>query len=189
MLPDNLKLIVDKEKEIKISFEEANKDVLICIIDENDEVIGEVTSLFCELRGLEANTDYCFTVTAANDTMESEKSEPACAKTLDVALPDEPGEDEETTTLAAPVVTATASNDSTIVLTWDAVEGAKTYNVYQGMMKLLSVVETTHTVTGLQAGREYCFTVTAVNSYGESEHSNEECATTPSVSDPDDEER
>jgi hypothetical protein len=71
--------------------------------------------------------------------MESEKSAPACAKTLDVALPDEPGEeDEETTTLAAPTnLRATIRQDVPgfkykyeITMAWDAVEGAKGYEVY-----------------------------------------------------------
>ena len=113
-------------------------------IYENDEVIGEVTTLFCELRGLEANTNYCFTVTAANDTMESEMSEPACATTLDVALPDEPGDGEEpeepadTTLLAAPQnLRAVIRQDVPgysykyeITMMWDAVEGAKGYDVF-----------------------------------------------------------
>ena len=73
---------------------------------------------------------------------------------------------------------AEALTDSTIELTWDAVEGAKTYAVYQGMIKLLTVAEPTHIVTGLQAGIEYCFTVTAINDGGESAKSAQACATT-----------
>ena len=123
-------------------------------IYENDEVIGDVTSLFCELRGLEANTEYCFTVTAANDTLESEMSEPACTKTLDVALPEEPeepGDDPiepeqpaDSTTLAAPTnLRAIVEQDLAdypaykykITMMWDAVEGAQGYDVYVNTTK------------------------------------------------------
>ena len=100
---------------------------------------------------------------------ESAKSSEVCATTFE-AKPEAP---------AAPSnLKAEALTESTIKLTWDAVEGAKIYNVYQGIVKLLSVSETTHIATSLQAGREYCFTVTAVNDGGESAKSEEVCATT-----------
>ena len=143
-------------------------------IYENDEVIGEVTSLFCELRGLEANTDYCFTVTAANDTDESEMSEPACAKTLDVALPDEPGEDEETGVPAAPIATVTVSYD-TIQIRWEPVAGATSYRLYYNN-KVQDEFEDASVDVQVPTAGKYCFTITAVNAFGESEHSNEICA-------------
>ena len=74
-------------------------------------------------------------------------------------------------TLAAPVVTATATSDTTIVLTWNVVEGAATYNVYQGTDTVAiatAVKDTTYTVSGLKAETEYSFTVTAVNDTVES---------------------
>ena len=78
----------------------------------------------------------------------------------------------------APVVTATASSSSTIALTWAAVEGATSYKVYQGEEVLATVTETTYTVTGLEAEKEYCFNVTAINEVGESAKSENACATT-----------
>ena len=121
------------------------------------------------VEGLEAGTNYCFTVTAVNGDKESAKSSEVCATTFE-AKPEAP---------AAPSnLKAEALTESTIKLTWDAVEGAQIYNVYQGIVKLLSVSETTHIATSLQAGREYCFTVTAVNDGGESAKSEDDCATT-----------
>ena len=143
-------------------------------IYENDEVIGDVTTLFCELRGLEANTNYCFTVTAANDTMESEMSEPACATTLDVALPDEPGDGEETGVPAAPVATVTVSYD-TIQIRWEPVEGATSYRLYYNN-KVQDEFEDASVDVQVPTVGKYCFTITAVNAFGESEHSNEICA-------------
>ena len=79
----------------------------------------------------------------------------------------------------APVVKANATGETTIVLTWDAVEGATSYNVYQGTEVLAqALTTTTYTVEGLKAETQYCFTVTAVNEVGESEKSEEACATT-----------
>ena len=143
-------------------------------IYENDEVIGDVTTLFCEFRGLEANTNYCFTVTAANDTMESEMSEPACATTLDVALPDEPGDGEETGVPAAPVATVTVSYD-TIQIRWEPVEGATSYRLYYNN-KVQDEFEDASVDVQVPTVGKYCFTITAVNAFGESEHSNEICA-------------
>ena len=78
-----------------------------------------------------------------------------------------------------PVVTANATNDSTLVLTWESVENAMTYNVYQGTDTIAkNLSDTTYIVTGLLPGIEYCFTITASNISGESEKSDEVCAKT-----------
>ena len=79
---------------------------------------------------------------------------------------------------AAPAVTATATSSTVITLTWDAVEDATSYNVYQGEVVLATVAETTYAVSGLEAETEYCFNVTAVNENGESVKSADACATT-----------
>ena len=105
---------------------------------EKEELIGNITNLFCEIRGLEANTNYCFTVTAVNGELESEPSDDACATTFDVALPDEPEEPADTTLLAAPQnLRAVIRQDVPgysykyeITMMWDAVEGAKGYDVF-----------------------------------------------------------
>ena len=79
---------------------------------------------------------------------------------------------------AAPVLTATATGSSTISLTWEAVDGATSYNVYQdGVSIAIGLTTTSYNVEGLTAGNEYCFTVTAVNNVDESEDSAEACAT------------
>ena len=81
----------------------------------------------------------------------------------------------EPTAPAAPVVAATAT-ETTVTLTWEAVEGATSYNVYQGE-NVVSVETTTYTVEGLEAETEYCFNVAAVNEVGESAKT-EVCVTT-----------
>jgi hypothetical protein len=126
---------------------------------------------------LTAETEYCFYVSAVNDLEESDTAE-VCAETNEAGQPQVP---------MAPEIYVWVENPYTVVIEWGAVEGAEYYNVYYEGDYVGPVTEGTEVGIDVWDGRTYCFTVTAVNSYGESEHSNEECATTPSVSDPDDE--
>ena len=84
------------------------------------------------------------------------------------------------TYLDAPVVTAKALDDESIVLTWNTVLNAAAYEVYEGDNLVASVSEKTYTVTGLEAETQYCYTVKAVNEEYElvSEASAEACAKT-----------
>ena len=67
-----------------------------------------------------------------------------------------------TPTLAAPTgLTATAGN-AQVALTWTAVTGATSYNVYSGTTLLASATTTSYTHTGLTNGTVYSYTVTAV---------------------------
>ena len=64
------------------------------------------------------------------------------------------------------------------MLTWTEVEGATGYNLYYGDQLLGAAEGTGAKISVDEAGAEYCFTVTAFNEAGESEHSNEVCVTT-----------
>ena len=82
---------------------------------------------------------------------------------------------------AAPVLAAEALSHDRISLSWDAVNGAIKYNVYDGNGSLIAenITETPYVVTGLNPETNYCYTVTAVNDKGEeSDKSNSACATT-----------
>ncbi len=72
---------------------------------------------------------------------------------------------------------ATATSQSTIALTWDVVEGATEYNIYSGTETVATVTTTSYTITGLTAGTEYCYNVTAINVAGESAPTADACAT------------
>lgn len=115
-----------------------------------------------------ANTRYCFTVTAINgEGTESAKSEEVCAATIP----------------AAPTnLTATAGGKS-VNLTWYSVGVAESYNIYDVDDTFVDNVTTpSYTVEGLTT-IEYCYTVTAVNAAGESGYSNQACATPTGLED------
>ena len=119
-------------------------------------------------EGLTQSTTYCYTVVAVNENGESAESNEACA-TTDLAIPTAPQN-----------VVAEAASSSSITLTWNAVAGAATYNIYLGDALVASgITSTEHTINGLDSEFEYCYAVTAVNALGESPKSEKACATTP----------
>ena len=74
-----------------------------------------------------------------------------------------------TTTLAAPTGVATSNaTTSTMKITWNAVSGASTYNIYRNNNKTnaLGVSATTFTDTGLAAATSYSWTVRAADANG-----------------------
>ncbi len=82
---------------------------------------------------------------------------------------------------AAPVLAAEALSHDRISLSWNAVNGAIKYNVYDGNGSLIAenITGTSYVVTGLNPETNYCYTVTAINDKGEeSDKSNSACATT-----------
>ncbi len=92
------------------------------------------------------------------------------------------GEEEEADRLPAPTnVVAMPLNDTELVLMWDAVEGATSYNVYNQDKLVGSYEEISTKVEGLTPGTEYCFTVAAVDKIGEGAKSAEACAKTSGV--------
>lgn len=81
-----------------------------------------------------------------------------------------------------PELTATATNDSTIVLTWNDDEYASYYEVYSyddTLVYLGLTKDTEYVIEGLDFSTEYCYSVRAVSTmFGESEYSDRVCATT-----------
>ncbi len=143
--------------------------------------LTETTYTFEDLT---AGTEYCFEVSAVYPTGESDVVK-VCATTQtegedDGDDDDDPEYPEPTTVPAAPVINVYAENSGLIVIEWEAVETAIFYYVYyKGNLVGDGQVMGTEVEILVNPETEYCFTVTAVNTVGESEHSNEACATTP----------
>ena len=117
-----------------------------------------------EVEGLSLYTEYCFSVVVGRaNSMIYEK---VCGKTLDLPV-------------AAPAnVVAEPSSQSSVILVWNAVENAYSYNVYRNNEFVKNVTQVICTDSGLNENTEYCYTVTAVRNETESEYSEEACATT-----------
>lgn len=168
-VPTNLIATAESGSTIVLTWDEATEAATYNVYQGTELIKSELTATMYIVNGLEAETEYCFSVSAVNKLGESAKSESVCATTLKDSG-DEP---------TAPVVTAEATNSTTIILTWNAVEGATSYNVYQeNELIATELANTTYTVSDLTAETEYCFNVTAVNEAGESEKSNNACVTT-----------
>jgi fibronectin type 3 domain-containing protein len=115
-------------------------------------------------------TDYYYVVAAVNTAGASGYSNEASA-TPSASLP------------ASPTGLSGSPGDGQVSLTWTAVAGAASYNVYQstagGALSLYQpgLTDPSFTDFGLTDGTAYTYAVTAVNGNGESGYSNEVVAT------------
>lgn len=143
----------------------------------NGTRIGGVTSPAVH-TGLSDNTSYYYIVTAENSAGESAASVQVAATTLDSApaasAPDVPTE------------ISAAGGDAQVTLTWPAVAGADSYNIYWSTASGLSIstgtriaaVTSPYVHTGLADGSAYFYVLTAVSASGESAASSEATAST-----------
>ena len=189
--PTNLIATAESSSTIVLTWDKADEATSYNVYQDETLIVSEITNTMYIVNGLNAETNYCFSVSAVNKLGESAKSESACATTLEDSGDDpidptpEPDPEPEVPTLAAPVVTAEATSDTTILLTWEAVENAVRYNIYSGDETVkLAVSATSYTVDGLNADTQYCFNVVAINRDSQSEKSEDACATTMKAEEP-----
>lgn len=69
-------------------------------------------------------------------------------------------------------------SDNSITLGWDAVANATSYNIYRDGEYVGNTPSTTYFDNGLNFSTQYCYTVTSINTDGESDHSEQVCQTT-----------
>ena len=116
------------------------------------------------VSGLEEDTGYWFTVSAANDYSESYPSEPVFGKTL-IALPPEPPSG----------LSASVLENNNIQVTWNNVSGVTAYRVYRsnsadGNYSFIgSVASPPYTDSSLTEGNTYYYKVSSVRGTRESE--------------------
>ncbi|ATW25596.1 fibronectin type III domain-containing protein [Candidatus Formimonas warabiya] len=134
----------------------------------------EISDTSYTATDLTNGTTYYFAVTAVNTAGESEKSEEASGTPeAAVAVP------------AVPTNLSAIGGDRQVDLTWNPSEGSVSYSVYMGTVSgaydstplAEEISGTRYTATGLDNGQTYYFAVTAVNSMGASEKSEEASAT------------
>jgi mono/diheme cytochrome c family protein len=143
----------------------------------NGTKIGGVTSPAVH-TGLTDSTSYFYVVTAVNGAGESAASVQVAATTLGAAPPP--------VVPAAPTGVSATGGANQATLSWAAVSGAASYNVYWSTAPGVTTSTGTRIAgvtspfvhTGLTAGTAYFYVVTAVNSAGESGPSVQATATT-----------
>ncbi len=140
-------------------------------------VATNVTATSYVNSGLTNGTTYFYKVKAVNSAGSGNASNEASATpSAGTPTPTPPG--------APSSLSATAGN-ATVNLTWQAVSGATTYNVYRGTAAngqsttpvATNLTGTTYSNTGLTNGTTYFYKVRAVNTAGAGNPSNEASAT------------
>jgi hypothetical protein len=121
-------------------------------------LVASVSGLSHTDGGLARGTDYYYQVSAANGAGEGPRAEPVIA-----AIPQ----------LAAPSgLSAAAASKTSIRVSWNTVAGATDYTLYRAASSsgtysaLATVAGTSYTHTGLSAGTEYSYQVSATNELG-----------------------
>lgn len=119
-----------------------------------NNTVYNVTGTSKKITGLEANTDYAYSVCAKNSVGDSAYSEVKTVRTL----------------LTAPVGIQATSTSNTVTVSWEPVNGATIYDVnFDGM--LYEVYGTSKEFTGLNSTTQYTFSVRARNEVVASEYS------------------
>ncbi|HEY4744034.1 MAG TPA: fibronectin type III domain-containing protein, partial [Desulfuromonadaceae bacterium] len=141
----------------------------------NGSKISSVRSPYVQ-TGLTAGTTYYYIVTAVNSKGEGPASMQVSATTL-TTTPAVP---------AAPTGVAATGGTNQVTITWGAVPGATSYNIYWSTTSGVTIAKGTKIAnatspavhSGLSASTTYYYIVTAVNSAGESLPSVQVSATT-----------
>jgi len=132
------------------------------------------------LTGLADSTTYFVIVTAVNGAGESAASAQVAATTLGVVTAPPP------TPPTAPTGVSASGGNEQVTISWPAVTGAASYNIYWSTSTGVTTATGTRIAgasspfvhTGRTANTAYFYVVTAVNSAGESTASSEVSATT-----------
>ena len=167
------------EIDLDYNFVYTGNTILLCVVDNSGFYENSYEFRTFETQGCQAiyryTDEYSYNPYGANGNYEGRMS----YVKNQLKLRCEPAHIGECQT---PELTATATNDSTIVLTWNDDEYASYYEVYSyddTLVYLGITKDTEYVIEGLDFSTEYCYSVRAVSTmFGESEYSDIVCATT-----------
>lgn len=165
--PQNIRVTTIDTTSIGIAWDTL-ENALSYKVHRGNNILTNTTNTFYTDDSLVPNKKYCYTITAIYLDSESAKSDYVCATTI--------GEHPALTTPEN--IEAVPISSSEIKLTWDKVDNATKYNVYRGNKFLAEVEETFFIADSLEYDTRYCFTISSVNNYTESEKSDKICAIT-----------
>ena len=107
-----------------------------------------VKEAYFETYDLEVETLYCFSVSSINGEYESPRCEEVCTWAMDWPI-------------TAPEVYGEAIDEHSIMLSWDPVDNAMSYNIY-GLGTVTNITDTYYIVENLEPNTDYCFEVSTV---------------------------
>ena len=159
-----------RDGEVVLTWNSAERATFYNVYVNGELKKSGITDTTYTVTGLTNGTEYGFVVSAVSSTnTEGAKSDEVKASPVKPEVPE--------VTPAAPTGLKAAAGDGQAELTWDKVENAKSYTVYQDRKAIKTgLTDTNFTVTGLTNGTKYTFTVTATADK-ESVHSAEAAAT------------
>ena len=149
--PENLKAETVTNTSVLLGWDEVEGATAYKVTRDGKTIATVYTNAYEDTR-LTADTDYKYTVTAINED-DGRKSEPT---TLDVTTKMSP--------LASPTnVNATNIDDHSTILSWTAVDGAKSYNIIKNGQVIDTTSGTSYYVGGLEADTVHTLYVQAVD--------------------------
>lgn len=141
------------------------KGALSYLVYRNDEKIKNTDVTSYTDSELEFGTEYFYKITAL-DALDLESHPSVEVKGT-------------TREFVAPPILSSMKNDTRIMLIWNEVKVAKSYNIYRGD-ELLTFIQSNSFSDAMPPGEKYCYEITSIDRYGvESERSNTHCAKVP----------
>ncbi len=167
--PQNLKVTEVTATTATLTWDAVAEAVSYKVYNGSELLKENVTSTTCVIENLEAFTEYCFSVRSFDGENTSLSSAEVCVTTTDFVI-------------TAPAnVAVTALDAYSVKISWDRVDNATSYNVYQNDKKIANNLTTVmFTVENLNPNTEYCFVVSAVRRDIE-EKASAVCGTTSAI--------
>ena len=149
--PQNLRVDNVTATSVTLSWDAVAEAQSYNVYEGTKLVADNITATTYTVENLEAFTEYTFSVRSFDGEYTSFSSAEVHATTIDFAI------------TAPQNVAVTVLDAFSVKVSWDAVENATSYNVYQDNAKIASgLTTTTLTVENLDPATEYCFVVSAL---------------------------